>query len=141
MHTKDLTHHAILSKSTVNSPRDRGPARTQPAGPLRAATLSTCRPHAPDAGCDREKVFLDFLDLAREAHDLEFMLCWEQELQELGHKAWQSRIIEDHAEFCRSCTPRMLATELDRQYWEAQELAREAHDLEFMSRNSPGIHL
>ena len=66
--------------------------------------------------------------------------------KELGHKAWQSRrltehIIEDHAEFCRSCTPRMLATELDRQYWEAQELAREAHDLEFMSRNSPGIHL
>ena len=47
MHTKDLTHHAILSKSTVNSPRDRGPARTRPAGPLRAAALSTCRPHAP----------------------------------------------------------------------------------------------
>ena len=85
-------------------------------------------------------------ELAREAHDLEFMLCWEQELQELGHKAWQSRRltehnIEDYAEFCRSCTPRMLAQDHARrawegavhvgygagQYWEAQELAREAH--------------
>jgi len=103
----------------------------------------------PDPGwieSELDRQYWEAQELAREAHDLEFMLCWEQELQELGHKAWQSRrltehIIEDHAEFCRSCTPRMLATELDRQYWEAQELAREAHDLEFMSRNSPGIHL
>ena len=47
-------------------------------------------------------------ELAREAHDLEFMLFWEQELQELGHKAGQSRsltehIIEDHAEFWCLC--------------------------------------
>ena len=39
---------------------------------------------------------------------MEFILLWEQELQELGHKAGQSRsltehIIEDHAEFWCLC--------------------------------------
>ncbi len=48
------------------------------------------------------------MEAAREAHDLEFVLLWEQELQELGHKAGQSRrltehIIEDHAEFWCLC--------------------------------------
>ena len=95
---------------------------------------------------ERDRKYWEAQELAREAHDLEFMLCWEQELQELGHKAWQSRRltehnIEDYAEFCRSCTPRMLAQDHARrawegavhvgygagQYWEAQELAREAH--------------
>ena len=72
----------------------------------------------------RRNVFtIDDEELAREAHDLEFMLCWEQELQELGHKAWQSRRltehnIEDYAEFCRSCTPRMLAQDHARRAWE-----------------------
>ena len=87
-------------------------------------------------------------ELAREAHDVEVMIDWEQDLRQLGllAKAGQSRsltehIIEDHAEFCRSCTPRMLAQDHARrawegavhvgygagQYWEAQELAREAH--------------
>ena len=103
----------------------------------------------PDPGwieSELDRQYWEAQELAREAHDLEFMLCWEQELQELGHKAWQSRRltehnIEDYAEFCRSCTPRMLAQDHARrawegavhvgygagQYWEAQELAREAH--------------
>ena len=65
----------------------------------------------PDPGwieSELDRQYWEAQELAREAHDLEFMLCWEQELQELGHKAWQSRrltehIIEDHAEFWCLC--------------------------------------
>ena len=50
MHTKDLTHHAILSKSTVNSPRDRGLrphlARGAAQG-CRPKYLPPTRPRAP----------------------------------------------------------------------------------------------
>ena len=65
----------------------------------------------PDAYWDDDRVREAEEELAREAHDLEFILLWEQELQELGHighKAGQSRsltehIIEDHAEFWCLC--------------------------------------
>ena len=113
-------------------------------------------------------------ELAREAHDVEVMIDWEQDLRQLGllAKAGQSRsltehIIEDHAEFWCLCLaiPRVyISDSVDEWYDEDtpaarsaaarlriprrnvftigdEELAREAHDLEFMSRNSPGIHL
>ena len=69
----------------------------------------TCHlPEDPVSSLDRQH--WEAQELAREAHDVEVMIDWEQELRQLGllAKAGQSRsltehIIEDHAEFWCLC--------------------------------------